>query len=69
MSHDLGIGTFLLAGLVLALCWFAEIPLRWFAEDDGEGPDRETVIGIAMLVGMVVLGFVIVLGLRGSAYP
>jgi hypothetical protein len=55
------IGLFLLAGLYWAV-W-------WKAEDGVMRLDNRQLLGLAMLVGMVVLGIAIVLGLRGAAGP
>jgi hypothetical protein len=61
MSDAYMIGLFILAGLALAV--------RWKAEDSAMRVDNRQLLGLAMLVGMVVLGIVIVLGLRGAAWP
>lgn len=59
MSDAYLIGLFILAGLYWAL--------RWMAADALHRLDRNTLIGLLMLAGMVVLGIVVVVSLRGDS--
>jgi hypothetical protein len=59
MADAYMIGLLLLAGLYWAV--------RWMAEEGVARLDNRQLLGLAMLVGMAVLGFVVVLGLRGDS--